>query len=188
MRLLTLDTETGGLDPASDALLTVGLIASEESGKDSIILGKTHIEVQPEVYLVWDEALAINKINLENHKRTALSRKNAAAAIVSFITEMFGGHTPTVLGHNTSFDLGFLGELFNCTDHKVPYKYRSLDTAGNAIFMRQLGIETGDNLPSLIKFFGIEFDESTLHNALVDATLTYEVYLAQIKMMRGLLA
>ena len=183
MDFLFLDTETGGLDPATDALLTLGMIA----GVDSSILDSIHIEIQPENYTCNQGALDVNHIDVAEHKRVAISRKDAAERITGFITKNLPESKPVVVGHNTGFDLGFLNELFSSTGLKPPYGYRNLDTAGNALFMKHLGIETGTNLPSLLRYYNIPFTDDILHNALTDAQLTREAYLAQVTHMHLLL-
>ena len=60
MKYLYLDTETGGVNPTTDALLTIGLVAHDDTRG---ILGTEHILVQPEGRAVHVKALAVNHIN-----------------------------------------------------------------------------------------------------------------------------
>jgi len=188
MKYIFLDTETGGLDPSKNALLTVGMVVQ---GDDGDILGTLHLNIHPEDFIVEADALLINKINMMDHLEKALSRKDAARSISAWVSHYFGEKKPHVVGHNTSFDLGFLDQLFRETNTPIPYSYRSLDTMGNALFIKSLGVSVGDKLglEALMSFYGIHLpDHETLHNALTDAKMTRLVFLAQQSQLSSLLS
>jgi len=180
MKYLYLDTETGGLDP-SYALLTIGLVAHDD---EQGILGTAHIKVSPVGFMVDDKALAINKIDMAEHLTHALPRQEAAEQVSAFIRKHFGfgwKNKPFVVGHNVSFDRGFMDKLFKDCKLELPYSYRALDTMGVALFMYDLGIY-GDasnlKLDFLIERYGIEIAAADRHTSLGDALATRSAHLA----------
>lgn len=180
MKYLYLDTETGGVNPTTDALLTIGLVAHEDARG---ILGTEHILVQPEGRAVHVKALAVNHINIEEHQKTALSREDAAVAVKRFCELHFGvgfKNAPYLVGHNIGFDRSFVDPLFTENHMRIPYSYRNLDTMGIALFLQDCGYFTLDNmkLDSLVEHFNCEIAEKDRHTALGDALVTRDVHLA----------
>lgn len=180
MKYLYLDTETGGIKAATDALLTIGLVAHCD---DRGILEEMEIAVQPEGLVIHPEALAVNHINMEEHLKIAVSRKKAALIIKQFIARNFGTgfpNIPFVVGHNIAFDRAFVDPLF-ADDKFPPYSYRNLDTMGIALFMHDLGILPSAKslkLDFLIDRYSIEIASEKRHTALGDALATRLAHLA----------
>lgn len=179
-RYLYLDTETGGLSATKDALLTIGLVAHDD---DKGILGTAHILVQPEGLRVQPGALKVNRIDMDEHVKYALSRKGAAEAVVEFVQQHFGKfwkNAPVMIGHNVKFDVGFMEALFEETDVKCPYSYHVMCTMGIALFLRDLGKIAPENvkLVTLMELYGIDFPEESRHTSLGDATATRSLHLA----------
>ena len=181
MKYLYLDTETGGLNADTDALLTIGLVAHDDQKG---ILETAHILVNSSNMGVNPKALEINHIELGAHNAASCSRQEAALKMKAFITRNFGfGFTnkPFVVGHNITFDRKFIDPLFN---NDPPFSYRNLDTMGIGLFMYDLGI-----LPSVkslkldffIERYGIQIEEKDRHTALGDALATRLVHLAMRK-------
>jgi DNA polymerase III alpha subunit (gram-positive type) len=61
MKLLITDTETGGLDPTKQDVLTLAFAVWE----DNKILDRIEFKVSKEEYKTNEEAMKVNKINLE---------------------------------------------------------------------------------------------------------------------------
>ena len=180
MKYLYLDTETGGINPRYDALLTIGLVAHDD---EKGILDTAHILVQPDNRVVTPEALAVNHIILNDHLVNAMSRDMAANTIKLFINKNFGWgfpNKPFVVGHNIAFDRSFVDPLFE--DEKYPpYSYRNLDTMGIALFLYDMGIfPSAKNLKLdyLIEYYGVHINAVDRHTALGDALATRLVHLA----------
>lgn len=180
MKYLYLDTETGGLNASTDALLTIGLVAHDDTRG---ILDTAHIKVQPEHLTIHPEALAINKIDMVEHLAVAVSRIAAGQAVTQFIKKNFGWHytdKPFVVGHNITFDRKFMDPLFLDYPHP-PYSYRNLDTMGIALFLHDLGIiptAKSLKLDYLIERYGIEIAADKRHTSLGDALATRLAHLA----------
>ena len=178
MRYLYLDTETGGVNPPRDALLTIGLVAHDD---EKGILDTAHIKVQSNGFNVHPKALEVNHIELASHNAGAVSRTEAATLVEKFIRKNFGAgfiNKPFVVGHNIGFDRSFMDPLW---DGDKPYSYRNLDTMGIGLFMHDLGILPNAKslkLDFFIDRYGIEISEQDRHTALGDALATRLVHLA----------
>ena len=65
MKLLITDTETGGLDPTKQDVLTLAFAVWE----DNKILDRIEFKVSKEEYRTTEEAMKVNKINLEELRK-----------------------------------------------------------------------------------------------------------------------
>ena len=70
MKLIFLDTETGGVDPRANSLLSIGLVIWENK---KIITEKEFL-VKEKNYNVTAQAMEINKINLDELKKKGLEK------------------------------------------------------------------------------------------------------------------
>ena len=133
-RLLIIDTETGGLDPRTNAILEVaGVVWERNPGQAGRILGKFRYAVDDPDGTCEPRALEINGIDLATHN--GLPPKLVVALIEDFIREVYIGHesgihlllNPRVSGcpkvdrvilggHNVGFDVGFLKRLYDLAD------------------------------------------------------------------------
>lgn len=175
MKLLIVDTETGGLKPKEHDLLTIGLVVWEEQEiKDTL-----ELKISKEHYRTTEQALAVNQINLEELNKTGLKEKETIAELIAFIKKNFGKEKPTVCGHNINFDVGFLRELFerNFFDYEKYLSHRTLDTMSIMTFLFLQG-KTETRLAKLddaIQYFGLEITTKERHTALADAKITASV-------------
>jgi DNA polymerase-3 subunit epsilon len=170
-RLLVLDTETGGLDPSTDALLSVGLADWE----DGVVLRKTEILIDPEGLNCDPKALAVNGIDLEIHAAYAVSRAEAGVQIRAFCRPM---GRPWIAGHNVQFDIGFIRRLFDPGTLRMVFSHRVLDTMQVLAYLGHTGkIPDGiGKLDQAIAHFGIEVPAGQRHTALADALATADLY------------
>ncbi len=113
--VIAFDTETGGLDPLKDALLTVGLACIDGPVAELVVC---HEDYRPD-----EKALAINRIT---------SGRAAGGSpwllIEPLIEEQFDGRV--VVGHDVGFDLGFL--MANSPNLPLPF---AVDTAACCRFL-----------------------------------------------------
>ncbi len=68
-RLLFIDTETGGLNPDKHSLLSLAMVVWE----DMEIIDSQELLINDGKLSVTEEALSINKIDIEKHKQSAIS-------------------------------------------------------------------------------------------------------------------
>lgn len=170
--LVFLDTETGGLNPATDSLLSVGLVAYET--RTDQVLDEREI-------LVWDdhlnkspEALAVNQIDLDAHRAAALTREAAVAALADFIHPAW--RRAAMVCHNSPFDVGFIRPLLGDQYPKL-FHYQTLDTMAVILWLSHVK-HLPFNIASLQKacaHFGIP-SQGQAHSALADARSCLEVY------------
>src|SRR5437879_5118332 len=100
-KILFIDTETGGIDPAANSLLSLALVV----WKESEILDQKEILINDGVLNVTPKALEINGIDLEEHKKAALTPSQAIKEFDTFISKHFNeGEKITLGGHNITFD------------------------------------------------------------------------------------
>lgn len=181
---LFMDTETGGLT-TDHSLLTVSLIPVDKQFQVvpmtylDPLTGQTvqtdsglYIGVKHEPYVVSQEALAVNKIDINEHDRTAVPLHMARDLVRSFIThaqQLFNRKYLVPAGHNVAFDAGFVkAYLLTAEEWDKFFCYPALDTAAVARFLNAAGyIGGGYSLTSLRdKFLGSTFGEA--HDAEVD--------------------
>lgn len=179
-KIIVFDTETGGLDPLQDSLLQVGIMVCENGE----VLDKKRINIVHERYSVTPYAMKVNKIDLATH--TGSTPAEAVAEITEFVKKHFK-KPAQVLGHNVPFDVGFMKELFKNSgvDYEQVFSYRLLDTSSFARVLEFSGvIDRGGSLGDLAKKFGIEVEETDLHDALVDCEVTYKLLIEMSKLFK----
>ena len=176
--LLFIDTETGGLDPASHSLLSVGLVV----GDGPKVLNSLEILIRHEPYVVSAGGMAVNRIDLVQHTAAALEPKMALTVLDVFLDQHFPHLCQPILlaGHNVAFDMAFLGTFLASQGRALEprFSHRAVDTHSLAAGLRDAGRLPMENLSSTALFahFGIEVAEARRHTALGDALATFELY------------
>lgn len=177
---VTIDVETGGFNPITDALLEVAV---------------TTFSI--DVYGVWfaDEcvawhvepfvganlepaALEFNKIN-PNHpfrKQIAVSEKEALQSLFEIVRDkvrMYGCTKAILVGHNPSFDLSFMNAAVARAGLKRNpfHPFSTFDTAtlGGLVYGQTV-------LAHAVKAAGIDWDQAQAHSARYDTEKTAELF------------
>lgn len=172
-KFLVIDTETGGLDPLTHSILSVGAVVyrpGQISAQTEIIVMEQHLHLQP-------EAMVVNRINLVEHRKAGVLPSVAIEQLEDFLAPHFGPTEKIALaGHNVSFDIGFLKRLYRLggQDFERRFSHRALDTASVLAFLRLAGRLNIPNagLDAALKYFQIPVSEATRHTALIDAIAT----------------
>ena len=188
-RLLIIDTETGGLDADTNAILEIaGLVWQQIPDGPSLILGKFRYAVNDPDGVVEDEALAINGIDMATHK--GQNPQIVVGGIRDFIEQVYyenGEYKPeadfgVVLGgHNTQFDVSFLKRLFllsgltvkgRDSDYEKMFSHRLLDTCGIVRYLVLSGVLPlkGASSKEAFEYYGVY--PKNAHSALADAEAT----------------
>lgn len=175
MKLLFIDTETGGINEKENSLLSIALICWENKK----ILDKTEFFIKEKEYNVTEIAMKINQLDLEVVKKRGLEKQEVVEKINEFIKKNFNNEKAVLCGHNINFDIRFLKELYNKVgkDYEEFISYRSLDTASIFRFFSIAGKFNGKEINSLddaIKYFNLSFDNR--HTAMGDIEKTVEVF------------
>lgn len=172
-KLLFVDTETGGLDPAKHSLLTVALAVWEEGE----VIDTFEIEIFHKEYVVTQKAMEINKIDLRVASPDAYDTVQSQAKIRTFIRSHFGNELAPLVGQNVPFDIGFLKVFFGPLYGTI-FSHRAIDTA---TLMRFFHIAGEADFPKAslddgIAYYGIHIDDDKRHTALGDTLATVELY------------
>lgn len=174
---IVVDVETGGVNPATDALLEVAAVTLKLDQTGRLIPDETfHYHVMPyEGTNIDPKALEINKIEPFHPFRFALEEKDALEKIFEPINQLVK-HTQcsraVLVGHNAWFDLNFLQAACRRNNVKSPFhQFTSFDTASLSALVFGETI-----LSKAIRAAGIKFDNKEAHSAIYDTTKTAELF------------
>lgn len=174
-RLLFIDTETGGLDPDKHSLLSVAMVVWDNMK----IIHSEELLINDGILSVTKTALAINCIDLEKHKLSAMSQSQAIEKILLIIGEHFPpGERITIAGHNVHFDLGFLKILFsqNNLDFSKYFSHRIIDTSTILHYLYLAGHIKRRAISSDEAFELFEIKVEGRHTALGDVLATAKLF------------
>jgi DNA polymerase-3 subunit epsilon len=182
-RLLFIDTETGGLDPGKHSLLSLAMVAWE----DSQIIDSTEILVNDGILSVTAEALSVNRIDIEKHKQSALPPTLAMDEILSFIGKYFPGQGKiTLAGHNVHFDAAFLNVFYsrNNKDFSKYFSHRFIDTSSILHYLYLAGKIKHRAISSDEAFALFDIKVKGRHTALGDAIATAELFTKLLSLLK----
>lgn len=186
---LLIDVETGGLHPATHALLSVGAIIATNNEHDLTLVSSFYVPIQPTREVTLD-ALQVNKINIEDHCAKARTSSDAYQRFIVWLRSYVPAtERPILVGWNVRFDIGFLEQWFlDNNDALRNYaSYRAIDVQSIMSFFIETGCipETArGGLAGAARYFQI--DTTHHHHALIDVALTYAVWHALWRMAKQL--
>jgi DNA polymerase III epsilon subunit-like protein len=184
MERLVIDTETTGLSPLTNQVLSIGLLHIESNLNSLKILNEKHILVKHDEYNISKRAMQVNKINLKEHEKKAYTTKDTCKVINSFIKKENLSSTK-VLGHNVNFDINFLNNLFENEQVEYPFFYEKEDTRYLWDDLKKRKIINpllNSKLSTIANHFNI--DCSKAHCAIDDCKITAKVYQRIIQLKR----
>ncbi len=175
---VAVDVETGGFNAASDALLEVAAVLVEMTPMGELRPGASfRYHVQPFHGSRMDPAsLAVNGIDPHHPLRPAMPEKEALTQLFREVRKAVrdAGCTRAVLvGHNASFDLGFLNAAVARTDLKRNpfHPFSSFDTATLG------GVALGQTvLARAVTAAGLAWNSDEAHSAIYDAERTASLF------------
>lgn len=175
---VVVDVETGGFNAATDALLEIA--ATTVAMDDEGVLYPDHtyfFRVDPFAGAnIEPAALEFTGIKLDHPLRMAVSEEHALGEIFKGVRKSLkssGCKRAILVGHNSSFDLGFLNAaVLRCGLKRNPFHpFSSFDTATLA------GLAYGQTvLAKACQAAGIEFDNREAHSARYDTEKTAELF------------
>ena len=175
---VVVDVETGGFNCATDALLEIAAttIAMDEGG--FLYPEHTHFfRIEPFAGAnIEQAALDFTGIKLDHPLRMAVSEEHALTEIFRGLRKSLkanGCKRAILVGHNSSFDLGFLNAaVARCEIKRNPFHpFSSFDTATLA------GLAYGQTvLAKACQAAGIDFDGKEAHSARYDTEKTAELF------------
>lgn len=205
MKYLVLDTETGGIGPEVSLLSAYFRVLDENLN----LLNELELFVKPNdgLYKVTAEAMAINKINLIEHEKKAITYREAGTKLFDFIRENSEiknifvpmGESPTSpkaipapstidklepLGHNVAFDIIKVKDNLISEGSWLKFvSYRLLDTGVIGNYLKKTGKipkEISGSLGSYCDYFKV--DKTKAHDAKGDVIMTIEVFKEMLKL------
>lgn len=182
-RLLFIDTETGGLDPDKHSLLSIAMVVWENRE----IIDYQEILINDGILSATQEALSINKIDLEKHKQSAVSSSQAMDEIRSFIGKHFPGQGKiTLAGHNVHFDANFLKVFFssNNKDFSKYFSHRIIDTSSILYYLYLAGYIKQRAISSDEAFDLFDISVEGRHTALGDAIATAKLFTKLLSLIK----
>ncbi|MBF9224371.1 3'-5' exonuclease [Hymenobacter ruricola] len=176
-KILFIDTETGGLEPSKNSLLSLALVLWQGFA----IVDAKEILINDGIMSVTPKALEINGINVEQHKAHALSPQDAIHELDLFLNKHFlPGELITLGGHNITFDVNFTKYflIHNGYKYSKRFSHRTVDTSSVLYYLYLSGKIEQKAISSQEAFdlFGISVQGR--HTALGDAFATAELFTA----------
>lgn len=175
---VVVDVETGGFNCRTDALLEIAAVLLDNHDDGTLLRRETiRYHVKPfEGANLEPASLAVNGIDPDHPLRPAIDEKEALQNVFREVRRAVreAGCTRAILvGHNSSFDLGFLNEAIMRTSIKRNpfHPFSSFDTA------TLCGVAYGQTvLARAVAAAGLEWDEESAHSAAYDAEVTADVF------------
>ena len=175
---VVVDVETGGFNAATDALLEIAAVTIGMDEEGLLFPEHTYFfRIEPFAGAnIEQAALDFTGIKLDHPLRMAVSEEQALGEIFRGIRKSLkanGCKRAILVGHNSSFDLGFLNAAVNRTALKRNpfHPFSSFDTATLA------GLAYGQTvLARACQAAGIAFDGKEAHSARYDTEKTAELF------------
>jgi ribonuclease T len=184
---VVVDVETGGFNSSTDALLEIAAVIIEMQPDGDLRKGSTiwhHVQPFPGSRL--DPAsLEITGIDPHHPLRPALPERDALQRVfreVRMALRASGCKRAILVGHNSSFDLGFVNAAVARSGIKRNpfHPFSSFDTVTLA------GVALGQTVLSrALAALGLEWDASRAHSALYDAERTADLFCTLVNRFRS---
>lgn len=175
---VVVDVETGGFNCRTDALLEIAAVLLEFSNDGLLKRRDTfRYHVKPfEGANMEPESLAVNGIDPHHPLRPAIDERDALQRVFRDVRAQVratGCNRAILVGHNASFDLGFLNEAIARTGIKrTPFHpFSCFDTA------TLCGVAYGQTVLARAAIAaGLGWDEEAAHSAAYDAEITADLF------------
>ncbi|MCE2462659.1 MAG: DEAD/DEAH box helicase family protein [Dehalococcoidia bacterium] len=161
---VSLDLETTGLNPDQDSIIEIGAVKFQ--GRDVIDVFQTLVNPFRELPQFIQRLTGIAQRNVD--------RAPVFAAVAGDLEEFIGTHP--IVGHNISFDLGFLSK------HGLQLNNESYDTWDLASILLPYSIAYSLSRLAV----QLEAEHTRQHRALSDAHATHQVFLSLLEKARCL--
>jgi oligoribonuclease (3'-5' exoribonuclease) len=177
-----LDAEFGGLEKEKYSLLTVYLTAVDADFK---VIEDLYLYLKPDdgIYKVCASAMTVNKINLIEHDKIAITYKEAGTKLYNFLKKMSNDGKVKLIpsGHGVYGDVQWIvHHLISFGSWETFVSYRLLDTQATCRFLLACGLfpdTVSGSLVSIGQFLNVEVDINSAHDAKYDTELTLRVFL-----------
>lgn len=175
---VVVDVETGGFNARTDALLEIAAVLVDFDDADKLQRRETYrYHVKPFEGANMDPAsLAVNGIDPDHPLRPAIDERDALQRIFREVRRAVREsrcQRAILVGHNSSFDLGFLNQAVERSGIKRNpfHPFSSFDTA------TLCGVAFGQTvLARAVAAAGFAWDEEAAHSAAYDAEITADLF------------
>jgi ribonuclease T len=175
---VVVDVETGGFNPARDALLEIAAVQVTITPDGQLQRGETHcFHVKPfEGANMEPASLAVNGIDPYHPLRPAIDERDALNRVFKEVRQAIrdqGCKRAILVGHNANFDLSFLNAAIVRADIKRNpfHPFSCFDTVTLA------GAALGQTvLAKAALVAGMDWDSSSAHSAAYDAERTADLF------------
>ena len=184
---VVVDVETGGFNPATDALLEIGAVLLKIDSDGELIPGETlryHVKPFPGAKLE-PASLQVTGIDPYHPLRPAIDEADALRGLFQRVRKEVKDHDCTravLVGHNAFFDLQFINAAVERSGVKRNpfHPFSSFDTVTLA------GCTFGQTvLGRAVAAAGFEWDDSQAHSALYDAMMTAHLFCECLRRIRS---
>jgi DNA polymerase III epsilon subunit-like protein len=168
-----IDTETGGFRHDYHCLLTIGIVVVDKALR---ILKRYELKVKANKRYFTKAAFNVNKIDIVEHNKTAISKKKAIEFIEDICTQYGYKGKIKLIGHNIPFDVRFIKHMFTCKKKKFNASHSTIDTQHiwrGLIAMKKVNMSSAhmDDILDYLKIKTI----GNRHSALTDIENTIKV-------------
>ncbi|MCI0750149.1 MAG: ribonuclease T [Nevskiales bacterium] len=175
---VVVDVETGGFNPATDALLEIAVVLLDLDAQGHLVRKETHaVHVQPFPGAnIEKAALEVNGIRVDNPLRLALPEREALERVLKPVRTAVsdsGCSRALLVGHNAHFDLSFVNAACTRADYKRNpfHPFTVFDTATLA------GAVLGQTvLKRALETAGLPYDAEAAHSAIYDTERTADLF------------
>jgi DNA polymerase III alpha subunit (gram-positive type) len=182
MKRLVIDTETTGLSPRFNRTLTVGMLLVDVEKDFLDILDENHVFIKTKPKNLNPVAMRVHGIDLVEHNKVAIGPQEACLEVNRFVEDNDLGRVPLV-GHNISFDRGFINALFDSQEELCGLHAEHEDTMHMWNKLKRKEVVPSNlrsTLGSVSEFFDIDYTKA--HDALADCHITAKVYREILKL------
>jgi len=184
---VVVDVETGGFNSKTDALLEIAAVLVDPQEDGTLLRGETiRYHVKPfEGANLEPASLAVNGIDPHHPLRPAIDERDALQRVFREVRRAVresGCSRAILVGHNASFDLGFLNEAVERTGIKRnpfhPFSTFDTVTLGGVAFGQTV-------LARAAQAAGLAWDEQQAHSAAYDAEVTADIFCQVVNRFRS---
>ena len=162
IRYIAFDCETGGIDDCTSLLETYFIVLDEDFNE----LGHLQLLTKPNDgnYIVTGQGLGVNKINITEHDKAAITYSQAGTVLRDFLIKHSenGKVKLTPMGHNIAFDVKNVNtNLLSKKNWDMYCSYGTLDSGSIARTLqirKKIPRSVHIGLGSLMAHFGIKFE------------------------------
>ena len=175
MKYLILDAEFGSRHSTSSLLTAYFLVTDQDFNP----LGELDLKLKPESdehYILDAQGMAVNKINIVEHDKVAITCKQAKPLLYEFLKiHAAGGHL-TPVGHAVKSDIQRITDkLISVGSWEQFCTYHFIDTSVVLQFLRACGkmpMDCDGSVEALAKYFVLAQAHDNWHNAEFDTKIT----------------